>query len=260
MTHWQTYPASWSKLVPPLRPDAQIIAKVKELTGPVAGPVLLLGVTPELAKAFEHVLGVDKNKAMIDNVWPGDSATRRALHADWLDLAEPRGHFAAAVGDGSLNSIASLRDIKQVLERVADLLAPGGRFACRLYERPAQAFTKDHLLELGAAPAKLNFHAFKWKLAMHLSEEAGASMPVVLIRERFNEYFPDRDRLARDTGWPRDLIDMIDIYRGSPSLYAFPSRQEFESVLPAGISHVRFEPSGRYDLAECCPMLAFSKN
>lgn len=260
MTHWQRYPASWSKLVPPLRPDAQIIAKVKELIGPVAGPVLLLGVTPELAQAFEHVLGVDKNKAMIDRTWPGDTVTRKVLHADWLDLNEPKSHFAAAVGDGSLNAVSSLREVRLLLERVVDLLAPGGRFACRLYERPVEPFTQDQLVDLGSRRARINFHAFKWQLAMHLAETSGAALPVMHIRERFNELFPDRDRLARDTGWPREIIDMIDIYRGSPTLYVFPSRREFLSVLPAGISNVRFEPSGRYDLAECCPVLAFSKN
>lgn len=260
MTHWQKYPANWSKLVPPLRPDAQIIAKVKELTGPVTGRVLLLGVTPELAQAFEHVLGVDKNKAMIDHAWPGDTSTRKALHEDWLDLRSPESHFAAAVGDGSLNALSSLREVRLVLERVVDLLAPYGHFACRLYERPVKPFTPEDLLDVGSGRVRLNFHAFKWQLAMHLAETSGASLPVALIRERFNELFPDRDRLARDTGWPRETIDLIDIYRGSPTLYVFPSRAEFLSVLPAGISNIRFEPSGRYDLAECCPMLAFSKN
>lgn len=260
MTHWQKYHAAWSKLEAPLRPNADTLNKVKELTGDISGPVLLLGVTPELANSFDHVLGVDKNKAMIDHVWPGDSNTKKALHADWLDLDEPKDHFAAAVGDGSLNSVNSLREIRLLLLRVVDFLASGGRFACRLYERPERPFTEEHLLETASRWATLNFHAFKWQLAMHLAENGGASIPVVLIRERFNELFPDRDRLARDTGWPRDIIDMIDIYKGSPTLYVFPNRREFLSVLPAGISNVRFEACGSYDLAECCPMLAFSKN
>jgi len=260
MTHWQKYHAAWSKLEAPLRPNADTLSKIRELTGKVAGPVLLLGVTPELARSFDHVLAVDKNKAMIDNVWPGDSDTKQALHADWLDLEAPKNHFAAAVGDGSLNAVTTLREIRQLLERVVDLLAPGGKFACRLYERPERSFTEDHLRQVGSRPASLNFHAFKWQLAMHLAETAGASMPVVLIRERFNDLFPDRDKLARETGWPRDIIDMIDIYKGSPTIYTFPNRREFLNVLPQGISNVRFEACGSYDLAECCPMLAFAKN
>jgi SAM-dependent methyltransferase len=260
MTHWQKYHSAWSKLEAPLRPNAETLGKIAELTGAVAGPVLLLGVTPELAGSYDHVLGVDKNKAMIDNVWPGNTATKQARHADWLDLEEPKNHFSAAVGDGSLNSVTTLREIRQVLGRVVNLLAPGGRFACRLYERPEKPFTEEHLRQMGSQPAPINFHAFKWQLAMHLAETTGAAMPVVLIRERFNELFPDRDRLARDTGWPRDIIDMIDIYRGSPTTYVFPNRREFLDVLPKGISDVRFEPCGSYDLAECCPMLAFQKN
>ncbi|MGE0238908.1 MAG: class I SAM-dependent methyltransferase [Parvibaculaceae bacterium] len=260
MTHWQKYHAAWSKLEAPLRPNAETLSKIRNLTGPITRPVLLLGVTPELAGAYDQVLAVDKNKAMIDHVWPGDTATKTARHGDWLDLQEPKNHFAAAVGDGSLNALTTLREIRQLLERVTGLLAPGGRFACRLYERPEQPFSEDHLRQMGSRRAGVNFHAFKWQIAMHLAETGGASMPVVLIRERFNELFPDRDKLARDTGWPRDVIDMIDIYRGSPTIYTFPNRREFQDAVPKGVSEIRFAPSGTYDLAECCPMLAFRKN
>lgn len=260
MTHWRKYHAAWSKLEAPLRPNGEILGKLRELTGPASGPVLLLGVTPELANSYEHVVAVDRNKAMIDNVWPGNSSTKQALHANWLDLDNPKDHFIAAIGDGSLNMVDTLREVRLLLSRVVDLLAPGGRLACRLYERPERPFTEEYLLDITSRPAKLNFHAFKWQLAMHLAENGGAAIPVVLMRERFNELFPDRDRLARNTGWPRDLIDMIDIYRGSPTIYTFPSRPEFLAALPPHVSDVRFEPSGSYDLAECCPMLTFTKN
>jgi hypothetical protein len=260
MSHWQKYHAAWSKLEAPLRPNADTLSKVRELTGPISGPVLLLGVTPELAGSFDEVVAVDKNKGMIDHVWPGNSARKKALHADWLDLEGPKDHFAAAVGDGSLNSLTTLREIRQVLECVVDLLAPLARFACRLYERPEEPFTAEQLLESGSRRATINFHAFKWQLAMHLAEAGGAALPVVLVRERFNELFPDREKFARDTGWPRELIDMIDIYRGSPTIYAFPNRREFLEALPKGIRDVRFEACGSYDLASCCPMLTFQKN
>jgi SAM-dependent methyltransferase len=260
MTHWQKYHSAWSKLEAPLRPNAEILSKLRELTGPVAGPVLLLGVTPELARSYDHVTAVDKNKAMIDNVWPGDCDTKQALHANWLDLEGPKDHFVAAVGDGSLNMVDTLREIRLLLARLVELLVPGGRLACRLYERPEKPFTEEHLLDIAAGPAPLNFHAFKWKLAMHLAATVGAAVPVVLMRERFDELFPNREKLARTTGWSRDLIDMIDIYRGSPTVYLFPSRREFLDALPGGISQIRFAPSGNYHLAECCPMLTFEKN
>jgi hypothetical protein len=52
---------------------------------------------------------------------------------------------------------------------------------------------------------------------------------------------------------------MIDIYRGSPAIYVFPSRDELPGLLPQGIADARFEPSDGYDLAECCPMLTLRK-
>jgi hypothetical protein len=54
--------------VPPLHPDNAVIDEVKRLVGRRQGPILLLGVTPELAHAFDMVQAVDKNSAMVDSV------------------------------------------------------------------------------------------------------------------------------------------------------------------------------------------------
>ena len=37
-------------------------------------PVLLLGVTPELAAIAPNLLAVDRSEMMIAKVWPGDAA------------------------------------------------------------------------------------------------------------------------------------------------------------------------------------------
>ena len=79
------------------------------------------------------------------------------------------------------------------------------------------------------------------------------------ILERFEELFPDRDRLAATTGWSRRAIDTIDIYRNSPIAYSFPDRAEFEGCIPVGVRNPRFLACGTYDLAECCPVLIFEK-
>jgi hypothetical protein len=54
--------------VPPLRPGNAVIDDVKRLVGRRQGPILLLGVTPELAHALDMVQAVDKNSAMVDSV------------------------------------------------------------------------------------------------------------------------------------------------------------------------------------------------
>jgi hypothetical protein len=258
MSHWQKFPTRWSLLKPPLRPDASVVARLQELVGGVAGPVLLLGVTPELAAAFDVVEAVDKSSAMIASVWPGDSPGRTAVEGDWLELAGgPR--FDGVVGDGSLNALTSLDDMGRLLGIVVGLLRPGRGFACRLYERPQIPFSLDDLLASTARPGLMNFHAFKWQLAMHIAEISGATVRVERIGERFNAMFADRDALARRTGWSREEIDTIDVYAGSPLAYTFASRAELARLLPAGIEGTEFQACGSYDLAACCPVLTFRK-
>lgn len=258
MGHWQTYPARWSLLKPPLRPDASVVDRVRELVGAGAAPVLLLGVTPELAAAFPTLEAVDKSPEMIAALWPGDAPGRRASCGDWLDLAgAPR--FQGVVGDGSPNALTSLEEVGRLLEIAASLLLPGGVFACRLYERPAVPFGVDDLLATTNRRGALNFHAFKWQLALHLAEVSSPVVPVARIGERFDALFPDRDALARRTGWSRAEIDTIDVYTGSDLAYVFPNRVEFTRLLPVGIEAAQFQPCGIYDLAACCPMLTFRK-
>ena len=95
MSHWHKYHARWAQIAPPLRPDQDVVEYVRALAGGDAGRVLLLGVTSELADAFEKVYAADKNPAMVANVWPGDTPTKKAVVADWLDLDPSIGPFAA---------------------------------------------------------------------------------------------------------------------------------------------------------------------
>jgi hypothetical protein len=96
-------------------------------------------------------------------------------------------------------------------------------------------------------------------LAMHLAGITQATIPVQGIRALFEELFDDRDALAARTGWPRQVIDTIDMYRGSDTCYTFMTRAELVAVLPEGILAPQFEYCGSYDLAEACPLLHFSR-
>ena len=259
MSHWQEYHTQWETVGPPLRTDPSVVKLMATLTRSLRGPVLLLGVTPELADAFDEVKAIDKNPAMIDKVWPGDSRNKKAIAGDWLEMGGPGNLYSAVVGDGSLNNIAFPGEIAPLLARVIDLLLPGGRFACRLFERPDAPLTWRDLAAAGTYPATVNFHAFKWQLAMRIAADEGANIPVTSILQRFEDLFPDRDKLSEMTGWSRRAIGTIDIYRGSPVIYSFPSRAEFLSCIPAEASNAAFLVCGDYDLAACCPILTFEK-
>jgi len=258
MSHWQKYPAQWNTVGPPLRTSPEVVFLMQDLTGHPTGRVLLLGVTPELAAGFPRLLAVDKSPDMVRRVWPGDSAEKTAIVGDWLEIDEPPQSFAGVVGDGSLNNVAWPDEVSRLSQQALRLLRPGARFACRLFERPAHPLSWSDLARAGTEPATVNFHAFKWQLAMRISEDHGATLPVTSILHHFERLFPDRDALSGRTGWPRRAIDTIDVYRGSPLVYCFPNRAEFLRCIPSGAADITFTPCGTYDLAECCPVLSFS--
>ncbi|MFT3989022.1 class I SAM-dependent methyltransferase [Aestuariivirga sp.] len=260
MSHWQNYPAQWNTVGPPLRTSPEVVSLMQDLTGHPLGRVLLLGVTPELADAFPRVLGVDKSPDMVRRVWPGDTAEKKAVVGDWLEIGEPSQSFAAVVGDGSLNNVAWPDEVSLLMRQALRLLRPGARFACRLFERPPDPLSWDDLAAAGTRPATVNFHAFKWQLAMRIAEDHGATLPVTAILHHFDRLFPDRDALSERTGWPRRAIDTIGVYRGSPLVYCFPNRAEFLSCIPPDAKDISFTACGTYDLAECCPVLSFASS
>ena len=259
MSHWQRYHKRWNEIQPPLRPDADVVARMQSLIGSPQGTILLLGVTPELADAFPRVHAVDKNPGMMANVWPGDGPGKKAEVGDWLDLPPRATPYDGVLGDGSLNCMPDLESLRTLFAALRDAMADGAPFACRLFERPETPFTRTHLENFATGPAPINFHAFKWQLAMHIAAQTGASVPVAQILSTFDTLFPDRAQLAAATGWKLETISTIDVYRGSPVIYTFPSRAEFTAALPAGVKDIRFEPCGSYDMAECCPILSFRK-
>ncbi len=223
---------------------------------------LLLGVTPELARVHTPLLAVDRNPRMIEALWPGDDAGRHAVCADWTTLEASIGPIGCAVGDGSLNVMAYPHPQTRVLERLRALIPAHGCVITRCFVRDIHTAT-DHERETVArvvetAEHSASFHGFKWRLAMAICGERGPSLPVVQLREELRKHFPDRDALARRTGWDPGDIQTIDAYANSTEIYSFPSRAEFVQVARAtGWRPHLLEVPG-YELAERCPLLVLS--
>lgn len=258
LNHWQNYGPRWTRVREPLRPDAQVVDRMRALVAGHPGRALLLGVTPELAALFDTLDAVDKNVEVIATQWPGDSPGRRAIVGDWLEFGSGPDAYAVVAGDGSLNMATSPAMLSALLLRTHQLLAPGGLFFCRLFERPERAFSEDDLRAALGGRLRVNFHAFKWMMAMHLADTRGMVVAVAEILELFERLSPDRAALARRTGWPMPEIDTIEVYRGSQIRYVFPARAEWIAALPAGV-RADFLPAGDYDLAACCPILSYRK-
>lgn len=259
-SHWAVFHRHWNRLKPPQRPHPDVALALGELiaedAGRYADQLLLLGVTPELASLGRRLVAVDRNQTMIDHIWPGDSDSRQAVKGEWLALPFPPAFFSAVIGDGCFSCLVHPDGYRRLLAEIARVTRPGGRVAIRVYLAPDEPETIPALkaeVMLGRAGS---FHAFKWRFAQALLAAAGdANVKVETIRDAFDREFPDRPGLARASGWSREDIATIDFYKGSAEVYSFPTLAQFRAALPASFGVAKAIPSGRYELAERCPIM-----
>src|SRR6185312_7858052 len=64
---------AWSLITPPLRPNQEVVAAIKQCIGQHDGRALLLGVTPEFADLATGIVATDINLSMVRGLWPGDT-------------------------------------------------------------------------------------------------------------------------------------------------------------------------------------------
>ncbi len=258
MTHWQERSKNWDKIGPPKRPIQEVIDQIRALVGDDAN-VLVLGVTPQLVQAFANIHAVDREPAMISRLWPGDTETKTAECLDWFDLPG-NVRYDAIVGDGSLNMVRFSDGISTLLMHLMDLLKPGGRLACRVFSNPTTVPTLEDLMSITSGRTSMGFDAWRTKQSHHLTTYVGPNVPVELMVEFFDVHWPDREALAAATGWDLESINItMDAYRGSQSYTAFPTDEEWLSVVPEHACNVELIPTYGYELAENFPILTFTK-
>lgn len=247
-THWAARSLTYGLSGPPLNPNQEIIDGFISLI-PTNGHILLLGVTRKIAEAYEHITAVDYSEAMIERVWPGDTATKKVQYDNWLTVDLPNNAYDGIIGDGSVNMLAYPVEVKQLFNRSLILLKPRGVFAARMWTRPDIPVTKERILAEVANPT-MNFTAFRRLFNMLIADRDGSIFPVTKISELFDEMFPDPSVLPwKDTS-------SIDPYRTSTATSWFPTRQEILDIAPAGSC---FVDVGTYDIADTCPILTFTR-
>ena len=254
--HWSKIHKVWSQYTPPLRPNAEVVAAIRSQISASSGRTLLLGVTPELADITPNVVAIDKNAAMVGNLWPGNTDRRRVIIGDWLNTNFAAGAFDCCVGDGSLNAVGYPDQMHLLCSEVARVLRGGGKIVLRVFIRP-DAVEKMEAVHQSAISGKIqNFHGFKWRLAMAIAGQSNQpNIEMGWVFDAFNQMFPDRDRLVSLTGWLREEIDTIEFLKHSVAISSFPTRNQLLSVVSHTFSNVRIVPVGTYEMAELCPLL-----
>lgn len=249
------FPARWRTSRPPFRPAPQVSAAIASLLPDhdAAAPILLLGVTPELAVVPRFTLAVERNVRMIEAAWPGDSAERRVIHADWRQMPLPASSVAGAIGDGALSGLVYPEEYGPLFDQLRRIVRPGGRVILRCFTTPDQPETAEEVRDAALGGA-IPFHIFKLRFNMAVARElGGANVRSGPLFHRFQELFPDREALARASGWSLTQIGEIDSYEADQDNHCYPSRSELAAVLPGHA--VRFVETHGYPLAERCPLM-----
>lgn len=251
---------AWSKLKTPTRVSEPVIAAVRDEIAGVPGPTLLLGVTHGLSALGSDLTALDRSATLVRTEWPGNVPNRRAIVGDWTMPPFTAGSFATCIGDGVLNSLAYPHQVSALLASVGSILRSPGRFVCRVFTAPDVPQSVDEVVRAVWRRGVGRFQILKFELASAIASENGdPNIAVATTFKVFERNFPDRDRLAAVTGWDRREIDTIDVYRASTVSYSFPTRRQYEAIVPAAFSQVRFvEPKG-YDLAQRYPLLVIDR-
>lgn len=222
--------------------------------------VLVLGVTPEIVQLDwpDHatLVAVDSSAAMIDRLWhPHPVRPSEVILARWQDLPLADASVDAAVGDGSLNALTELDDYGVVAGQLARALRPSGRIALRCFVRPDGREDPESLMKVAEAGDFPTVGAFRLRLAMALTDDAGV-LRVADLARTFIELMPDRDRLAAAARWSRVDIDRIDADIGSPLRFTFPTLDQLRDTISPHLA-LADRRHGSYTQAELCPTLLF---
>jgi hypothetical protein len=255
-SHWADRSKHWFTIKAPLRPTAETVCKQQQLIGN-NGHVLLLGGTPEYHSVFYNITAVDRESAILSNIWPGDTETKKSILADWLDVHFTSNSFHGIVGDGSLNMMQFPSDAQKLLHRCIDWLEPQGTLAVRLFSRPAAVITEADVI---TAATYLSWDAFRAYLNMYIACTFGTNVISSSRLEVFDNLFPDRPALVSSTGWNlNDISKTMDSYKNGRMTTSYPTQDEILSIIDTARVDVELVHVGNYELCEYFPILHLKK-
>jgi len=261
--------ARWSRLGPPLRPSAPdldifqwaIDQQAKRITSP-RWQAMLQGVTPEIAALNWpencELIAVDRASEMIGGVWPGDTASRRAVCADWFDFLPATRGFEVIVGDGNFNTLRLADEFPLLTQLIHDALVPGGVFCVRFLTTPKTQETISDVVRTAHAGQVSSFHGFKVRLLMAAQSSPGSGVIVGDVWKLWESAHIDTRALHASTGWPVEEIATIELYRNSRGFLCFPSLEQALTVWGKWFA-IEMLTTPPYPLGKRCPTLILRK-
>lgn len=257
---WSNLANQWQQVGSPQRPcveDVELLFK-QAFQAPLTH-VGLLGVTPELVDGpwpqGTRLQAFDRSAVMIQSHWNPKANTHATAHqAVWHDLPLESAALSLVIGDGCTTQFPDCNYYTSFFSEMRRVLNANGALVMRCFLRQGTPTDQKRLVQEAMSGNIENFGSLKWQLAMALTNPTTLQVEIQLIRQVFDELFPDRQLLAKQTGWALETINSIDAYSGDTTTYTFPSYQDFSALCNKyfDISSTTF---GSYEMAKSCPIL-----
>ena len=262
-SYWTGLAQCYALLGPPLKPSAEDIGVMEQAVAQATAPgsrnleALLLGVTPDIVQMrwpdAYRLFAVDGSWPMVDALWPRPAVDRRyAICANWLAMPFRRGSCDVVIGDGSLICMGP-GALPSMVERLRELMKPGGSLILRCYLQPAIQEHPDDVFEDLSQGNIPSFHHFKLRLLMSMQRQQ-RGVAVSDVYERWRRHRVHKAGLPRGPGWEAPVIEMIEHYRDSDTIYYFPTLAELRSVFSDLFDEVALSSPTGY-MGERCPIV-----
>jgi hypothetical protein len=237
---WSRQASLWNCLGPPLRPAAEDIAIVRRAVlewslyhG--APRALILGVTPELAKLpwarGASLLAIDRSQMMIERVWPGfPRPGMGAICGDWLTMPLDTESRDVVLADGIFVQLPIPQAHRQLLEKLASILSPTGRFVVRMFVLPQTKESPAEVLNFCRVGEIDTVHEFKIRLLMAMQESSSSGVKLGDVWQYWNAH---RQQLSGKQGtgrWPADQVATLEAYRDQAARYYFCDLAEMRAM------------------------------
>ncbi len=267
-SYWTGLARAYAEARPPLRPSGEDIRYLEETVAAYAGrhphatQALLLGVTPDIATmrwpAWFSLLAIDSSSAMAKAVWPGDvPGMRWAVCGSWLALPRRESSCDIAIGDGSINCLRYPDGCRAFAQSIRAALKPEGIFILRCYAQPEVRERPEQVFEDALRGEIPTFTQFKFRLLMALQRSTGEGIGVNVVYRFWAGRKTAEPLLIARTGWLKNEIDTMELYRNADTVHTFPTLAESRAILSECFDEISISFPSYYD-GERCPRLVLS--
>jgi SAM-dependent methyltransferase len=194
---------------------------------------------------------------MIAHVWPG--APDAVLQADWRELGLGSASIDVALCDGGLHLLDYPAAQAALLRHLADLLAPDGLLAMRLFLPPATPETPEAVLAALLARRIRDLNCLKLRLGMALQRSPQAGVALHEVWSTLRQAGGDWDSLARRLGWAQEHLEVIDAYRDSAATYHFVTEAEVSALAADNGFELLWTGRPAYEMGAQCPTAVFRR-